>query len=279
MMYVCHGDDSGKGGPYFVIGGLTATVNQWLAFSREWQAALDEPPKLEYFKFTEAFNLQGQFHRRRFKATERNARGRKFLKAINRHCALAQAVITDAAAHKALYGGKFSATVDQPFVATYTYQMQLTAIRLNDAGARAKVDFIFDEMDDTQLLEVRRAHWVMKTFYPELAERLGEPPITRDDKDLVALQAADLIAGAVRQQYEDEKKRTRTLARKWIGELKIPVFVDTLQHSVLVDIGNNAAEMRDSLNLKYEDGKARSKRFKEERKKLRAKKTSSRGPS
>jgi hypothetical protein len=49
-------DDSGNesSSPIFVLAGFITTNQRWAAFSDEWQLALDEPPRLKYFKMAEA---------------------------------------------------------------------------------------------------------------------------------------------------------------------------------------------------------------------------------
>jgi hypothetical protein len=61
-------DDSGSdpSGHTFVLGGLVSTPDKWVAFTRDWQAALDAGPiKLDYFKMTEAMSFNGQFPKSR----------------------------------------------------------------------------------------------------------------------------------------------------------------------------------------------------------------------
>jgi hypothetical protein len=61
-------DDSGSEpqAPYFVLGGFVAPpLPNWFDFSNEWQAVLDQAPKLEYFKMNEAATFTGQFERQR----------------------------------------------------------------------------------------------------------------------------------------------------------------------------------------------------------------------
>src|SRR6266851_757494 len=67
MPFQAYIDDSGSEpqSPVFVLGGFIAPHEKWASFSEEWQAALDQDPKLEYFKMTEAAHLGGQFSRRR----------------------------------------------------------------------------------------------------------------------------------------------------------------------------------------------------------------------
>ena len=59
-------DDSGSEpqSHTFVLGGLIAEPAEWLAFSADWQKALESGPvKLDYFKMSEAMSLMGQFYR------------------------------------------------------------------------------------------------------------------------------------------------------------------------------------------------------------------------
>ncbi len=56
-------DDTGKDGTraVFVLAGLVAPVKNWAAASDEWQAVLDRPPRLQYFKAYEAYGFRKQF--------------------------------------------------------------------------------------------------------------------------------------------------------------------------------------------------------------------------
>src|SRR5689334_5142091 len=60
-------DDSGNEPTQklFVLAGFVSPASAWALFSDEWQAALDTPPRLEYFKMAEANRMQEQFHPRR----------------------------------------------------------------------------------------------------------------------------------------------------------------------------------------------------------------------
>jgi hypothetical protein len=56
-------DDSGNALPskYFVFGGFIADATTWAQFSDEWDHALKEHPRIEYFKMSEANALVEQF--------------------------------------------------------------------------------------------------------------------------------------------------------------------------------------------------------------------------
>ena len=55
-------DDSGRGqDSVFVLAGYLARPEEWSEFSKEWDGALNEHPKIEYFKMREAWNAKGEF--------------------------------------------------------------------------------------------------------------------------------------------------------------------------------------------------------------------------
>ena len=64
-MLVVYIDDSGsnKQEPVMVLAGYVAGFTSWIDFSDEWQAVLDEYPKVGYFKIREAIRLEEQFGR------------------------------------------------------------------------------------------------------------------------------------------------------------------------------------------------------------------------
>jgi hypothetical protein len=82
-------DDSGSGGdsPWYVLAGYVGTVAAWDAFDGPWRDVLAGPPKLEYFKASEAERLgrdgsQGQWAA--VSEDERNARINSFIGVIGK---------------------------------------------------------------------------------------------------------------------------------------------------------------------------------------------------
>src|SRR5271166_3973486 len=77
-------DDSGSGGdsPWYVLAGYVGTVEAWDRFDTSWQAVLDGPPKLEYFKASEAESLRPNGQWRGITKEERNARIAALIKVI-----------------------------------------------------------------------------------------------------------------------------------------------------------------------------------------------------
>src|SRR4051795_7385356 len=55
-------DDSGtRDGSYFLLGALIAPVSNWIAFTEEWNAELDQRPRVPYFKLQDAVRGVGEF--------------------------------------------------------------------------------------------------------------------------------------------------------------------------------------------------------------------------
>jgi hypothetical protein len=136
----------------FVLGGFVADYVRWAAFSGEWQAALDLPPKLDYFKMSEAVAMHGQFHPSKGWAEQIRD---------ERLDILADIVVNRVKLKKApLYSTKIS--ISQfvaflrrnarwpaiiPFIFLSYQIILLTTITSDLYGINESVDFIFDETD------------------------------------------------------------------------------------------------------------------------------------
>jgi len=97
-------DDSGKDAPQspvYVLAGFSAHINVWNDFADDWQAELNQTPRLRYLKASDAYNFQNQFgfdketqqpsEWRQFhgkqNVTARDERLSKFVKIIAKHLA------------------------------------------------------------------------------------------------------------------------------------------------------------------------------------------------
>lgn len=57
-------DETGMDGksPFFLFAALLGTLDDWTAFSDRWKSALEESPRIPYFKMDEAVGFQKQFY-------------------------------------------------------------------------------------------------------------------------------------------------------------------------------------------------------------------------
>src|SRR5262245_17278239 len=82
-------DDSGNKGQHkwFVLAGGIASMEEWAAFSDDWQRCLDSAPRIAYFKLNEAKGRRkGEF--RNWSAALRDEKVRQLARIIRRHSPL-----------------------------------------------------------------------------------------------------------------------------------------------------------------------------------------------
>lgn len=77
-------DDSHMGQPpVYILGGWIAPAETWARFSDAWQDVLWMAPRIEYFKYAEAMNSNGQFNG--ISSERRDEKVRLLLKVIEDH--------------------------------------------------------------------------------------------------------------------------------------------------------------------------------------------------
>lgn len=213
-MLQCYVDDSGSqpADKVFVLAGFVARADAWAKFSDDWQNELDRAPGLEYFKLTEASRLQDQFHKRRgWNAEKRDDCVERLASIIAEHAALK---IHVAMRHdhfeqhlKTIPVPNRGYTSDYPYPTMFAHIVSML-IMLGGAfpGLNEPCEFIFDEQQGFK--DEVRAMWPsIKVQSAPYAKRYGSKilgshePTFRDDKKVLPLQAADLLAGSLRRDY------------------------------------------------------------------------------
>ena len=205
LMMRAYVDDSGNGQPpVFLLAGFVAHGEQWEQFSGQWQEVLDGPPKLEYFKMREAARLEGQF--KNWTEGDRDSRLWEFLTVIRRNVKLCVKWIVPDDAYDSVIKGRVARGMDNPYFLSF-YGIMIGLPQYQEQHSLDEpVDFIFDEQMEKSTL-VQNGYDSFVKFAPDSVKRLlGGRPIHRDDKQLLPLQAADLVAWITRRYY-DEKAR------------------------------------------------------------------------
>jgi hypothetical protein len=119
----------------------------WAKFSVEWQRVLDLPPRLAYFKRSEAESRTPTKEFKGWKRTDIDARVAALVDVIHRHVAArVHCAITrnEYEAIKKLFA-KGLLKFDDPYVACFFGLLQTVAFHNKKRNIQTPVDFIFDE--------------------------------------------------------------------------------------------------------------------------------------
>jgi Protein of unknown function (DUF3800) len=205
-------DDSGSEpqSPIFIMAGFVTSAKRWASFSEEWQAALDETPTLEYFKMNEAARLQAQFSRKKgWDETKRDDRLITLTRIIKKYA--------EVRIHASMRNDHFEKYVkslpvpqrklatDSPYIMVFMQIILAMAVLGDRHGITSPCDFIFDEQGafGKEALESWPAFKTLleASTKSDLSRFVGSPPIFHNDKEFMPLQAADLYAWHLRQNY------------------------------------------------------------------------------
>ncbi len=203
-------DDSKSEGkpPFFVLGGYIATAEVWAQFSADWQVELDRPRALKYFKFNEAFRKRpsGQFWGWDRQASL--ARAACFRAIIEKHDLQAFHIGVRVDHLEQAFAGLGKKWLNPYYLSTSALIPELGRMPALMGQPGARVDVIFDEqvMEKSTVMRAWEEIRADGSFTPDppdlLTHVLKNPPIWRDDEDVLPLQAADMHATWARIIFE-----------------------------------------------------------------------------
>jgi len=195
-------DDSAsdEGDRRFFLAGYVNTADKWIRFSEAWQEELDQPPAIGYLKMSEANNLGGEFRGWEHEVRDEKLRG---LARVIRH-------FGPHSIHSSVSRTEFKSIVSPVapygFNRPYFYCFQAIIVplanRMREEGlSGVPVDFIFDEQGGIGD-EARFFYRIIRDGQPAaIRSILSRDPIFRDDKLVLPLQAADMLAWHVRRNH------------------------------------------------------------------------------
>jgi Protein of unknown function (DUF3800) len=192
-------DDSGLNqAPVSVLAGWIAPTWRWADFADEWKAALEMKPFLQYFKMSEAMSLSGQFSG--WSEASRNFRIRYLANLIKEYGLIGVGTVVPHDLYQEIFVGRTRKDFDVPYFLMFHGLMAgIVSEFLRVRPDLEQIDFIFD--DQPGQMAKLSAEWIkFKNVAPPQYKRLlGDPPIFRNDKTTLPLQAADMHAWYVRQ--------------------------------------------------------------------------------
>ena len=206
VMLQAYVDDSAseQGDRRLFLAGYINAADRWIRFSDLWAEVLRDRPAIGYLKMSEASGFGGEF-----KGWDRSDRDEKIkqLARVVRH-------FEPRSIHASISRAQFDAIVTpvapHGFATPYSlcFQALMLPLAIQQAKERVKVpiDFIFDEQEG---LGTQAAF-----FYTKIREQqpkhirdvMCASPIFRDEKQMLPLQAADMLAWHIRRRHEADQK-------------------------------------------------------------------------
>lgn len=195
-------DSQGKsGGRPLVLAAYVHSAEEWIAFSDAWDAALREDPAIGYFKMVEAQNLRGEF-----KGWSHGKRTKKLLRlaeVIGEFGPLSLDCRLSVSSHKTLLKPHAPYGLASPYYPLVFALVCGVARACYAYGAHVPIDFIFDKQDNVSKQVLLFWDYTIDQQPKEWAKLINPSPIFRDDKEILPLQAADMLAWHTRRDYED----------------------------------------------------------------------------
>jgi hypothetical protein len=195
--------DDSSDGSIFLVAGWVTDYQTWERFSKNWRDALDENPKINYFRHHEAKSdpPSGQFEG--WSPGQIEAKMRRLANVICKHEMYGVVSGLNIDAHMAAFDGSAASwkqlrSVIKPIHCFHSCAFSASALILQiqiDRGLiQQKVDLVFDETNGL-LGECIEVYNRVKEFFPLDKKAIAGTLTEADDKDVEALQAADLLAG------------------------------------------------------------------------------------
>ena len=210
-------DDSGnfRQGKTCLLAGYVAPTDAWAEFSDRWDAVLKEATAIEFFKMSDAFALKKQFDG--WTTEARDAKVDRLVDVIiAARITYGAAVAMINADYLRVGRGALDSHINDAFYFLFTNVMETCLIHQQRSGIHEKIDFIFDDTDKPSI-EIDRLFRQTMFTAPERIKALqlvDKPPVFRNEKIFLPLQAADLLAGQIRSWYE---RGQETTAMKKLG--------------------------------------------------------------
>jgi Protein of unknown function (DUF3800) len=246
-------DDSGSDGsraPY-ILAGFILPAEDWTTFSDDWEAELAREPRIQYFKMAEASQKEGQFE----------GMPDEFVRCkINDLLAVIERYKPDGI-YSALswmeYREILKPSMPKGFIDN-PYQLLFPAI-FDAILFYQKRKGIFPETVDVDFDEQGSAGWFATLCFPFLKEysdpdtqkMLGRTPTMLDDKTVMPLQAADMLAWNIRREFDSEDKDKkwhwlyeRLNAHVWLGVNFGPPSFEAARELIRQSYGNMGKSVR-----------------------------------
>jgi Protein of unknown function (DUF3800) len=202
LMFQIYVDESvSESPPVYVMAGFISTAEKWAAFSDEWRQRVEMKPRIAYFKMSEAMSFQGEFSG--FSPESRDEKIVLMDSLIQEYAMGSISLVLDHREYRRVFGDPL---MPKPLRSPYyflAYEMmkELPAFQSYfDIGGG--IDFIFDEQVG-EMDKIIAAWNDFKSLSGVPWKKQSSVPKFRDEKKVLPIQAADMLAWIVRKRTED----------------------------------------------------------------------------
>ena len=201
-------DDSKKtlGKKTLFLAGYINSAEKWIDHSNRWKEILQDDPDLEYLKSAEAHALGGQF--RNFGKLDRDLKLSIFAETIKEFEPWSFHISLDLSAHEKIFQNSgtpygFKTPYWIAFEALFVGVLRLQ----NKLGFSEPIDFIFDRQNQIERT-ANACFEILLAAQPENFKKMVKSsPRFEDDKEIVALQAADMLVWHIQREYRGDDFR------------------------------------------------------------------------
>jgi len=212
-------DESGgtQRGNILLLAACVLTYDEWVKFSDDWQAVLDAEPRISTFHFRDARKLEKEF--RGWTPLARDLKVIALTEVVMRHRPMIYACWVNVDDYNRIVRPAAPPDFrDAYFALFYTVIVSVAATRVN-LGDTIPIDYVFDEHGDVGLNALLWYYEVKQNVPSPVSALMGSTPIFKDDKDVLPLQAADLVAWHKRRRLEFAGKDPEVAATIRLDEL------------------------------------------------------------
>jgi hypothetical protein len=199
-------DDSGSDGirAPFIIAAYILEAEKWTAFSDEWAAELKRDPAIQYFKMAEASEREKQFAGVAPEIVKYKIR--QLLNVIAKHDLDGVYTQLDWNDFRTIFQPEVpEGPLKHPYHTLFPGIIDAIVFYQERKGLfPSKIDLDFDEQGSLGDLALFLYPFLKKHLSPQIQEMLGRTPTMLDDKTVMPLQAADLLAWSLRREFDPE---------------------------------------------------------------------------
>jgi hypothetical protein len=244
VMFKAYFDDSASDeeSRTLLLAGCVQKYSIWANFSVGWEAVLAESPTIKYFHMREARKLEGEFAR--WKAKDRDAKIKRLAEVAASYNPWTITAWISRKEFDAILKPIAPFTLRKPYLLLFYAAILKLAQWHYDDGVTLPVDYVFDEQG---AIGTEAVIWYehMKSWQkPEIAALMGSSPKFENDKMVLPLQAADMLAWHLRRHKDHpDENESKSATAPVVGLLHAEV---QLTKEFLID---TAEKMKQVPNL------------------------------